>query len=458
MQDPLSTVRVHVAGIRDLNRDARTYNLPNETLSAIFEAGLIENPFLEDMIRIPRMCTFEYRAWGSESPPFEILVSSVSRRWRSVALQTPRLWTVLNIDVENPTHDHHDLYLHRSKTCSLDITLSNCYQQEELPSDLVSEANPDLKGHMYRLMPHVGRWRKFIILNSWIESPSTVFSALAHSRAPALETLVLDFRGSKGPILDLFSGGAPRLSCVELVGLYLQPPLEVVKYAKLHHPTRSETQLTYAEMNQLIRPMHSLIHLQLDSDIVAESANYPLIELPSLLSLDIRIRGSVGALRFLDLPAIKILTIYGFSPEIIQALTQHHCLYPRVQVLKFVADIHCLDNTPGDTVVDLILLFPNVVDITFRGTDPIPILKALHNRRPTDKLLWPHLSAITISIAVRSNVGHRRQIWFGVVKVVGNYLELGKPLPSIKLSSKIVNDVSPRLQQRLREQVAFVEF
>jgi hypothetical protein len=43
-------------------------------------------------------------------------------------------------------------------------------------------------------------------------------SALSHLCAPALETLVLDFSLNR-PEIELFSGGASRLSSLELVGL-----------------------------------------------------------------------------------------------------------------------------------------------------------------------------------------------------------------------------------------------
>ena len=94
--DLLSGVRVHIAELRSVNKGAGTYNLPSETLSAIFEAGLPKTPKTRESGRA---------SWFGEpdgqTTPFELLVSSVSRRWRHIALQTPRLWTVLVIDNED---------------------------------------------------------------------------------------------------------------------------------------------------------------------------------------------------------------------------------------------------------------------------------------------------------------------------------------------------------------------
>jgi hypothetical protein len=199
MEDTLSGVRVHIAELRSVNKGAGTYNLPSETLSAIFEAGLTETPETRERNLVP---------WDDQSEQrtirFELLVSSVSRRWRNVALQTPRLWTVLDIDVLRLTHDLDDLYLHRSKMCLLDITLGRSYRKSVQP-DCV-------KRHLDQLVPHVGRWRKFIVRNG-----SFRLSALSHLCAPALETLVLNFTTDK-PEIELFSRGAPCLHSLELIG------------------------------------------------------------------------------------------------------------------------------------------------------------------------------------------------------------------------------------------------
>lgn len=78
LDDSIAHVHMRMAEVQDINRNAITYNLPNETLSAIFEAGL--------------SLTYD----SKQHIPFEILVSTVSRRWRHIALQTSdcgRTWT-----------------------------------------------------------------------------------------------------------------------------------------------------------------------------------------------------------------------------------------------------------------------------------------------------------------------------------------------------------------------------
>jgi hypothetical protein len=110
--------------------------------------------------------------------------------------------------------------------CPLDITLSYSYMGSQGKSDCV-------KQHLERLVPHIGCWRKFIVRNSYIGSQ---LSALSHLCAPALETLVLNVTTNK-PEMELFSGGAPLLSSLELSGASFRPPLVAIKYLKL--PRRS---------------------------------------------------------------------------------------------------------------------------------------------------------------------------------------------------------------------------
>lgn len=70
----------------------RTYNLPSEMLAAIFEAGI--DPFSQE----------------ERSKPFEIIISHVSQRWRTIASRTPRLWTGINIYISR--------YLYPSLICT----------------------------------------------------------------------------------------------------------------------------------------------------------------------------------------------------------------------------------------------------------------------------------------------------------------------------------------------------
>jgi hypothetical protein len=357
------------------------------------------------------------------------------------------LWTELNIDVVKSMHDLYDLYLYRSKMCLLDITLTQC---NPLRGRIVDTSGGDInfKQHLEQLTPQA-RWKKFVIKHAYIDSPS---SALAHLYAPALKTLEIDFGSSQQPFVEVFSAGAPCLSSLTLIGVYFRPPAGPIKYLTLW--SLGGNRFSHTEFNQLLLPMSSLTHLSIDSDVLPD-AIHSSIELPSVTSLNMIIEQV--SLRFLDLPAVEILTIQGYTHNLIAGFNQHHRAYPVVRSLTIINFAFYEHDSPAATL-DFISLFPNVQDVVFQDVNSITFLHALHDCRSTDKLLWPHLSAMTIIPHEGAKTSFElKKTWAYIVKFVGNRVQLGNPISSIKLSSRIVERGTQRQQQKLREQVTLVE-
>jgi hypothetical protein len=449
MGELLSGVRVHIAELRSVNRGAVTYNLPSETISAIFEAGLSKVPKIRARNYASRFDQSEKRTTS-----FELLVSSVSRRWRYIALNTPQLWTVVAIDALGLAHDLYDLYLCRSKMCPLEITLDCFFTDGRKKADW----NINFVRHLERLIPHVGHWRKFTVSSGYMGS---WLSALSHLRAPILEMLVLDFE-ARGPGIEIFSGGAPHLSSLDLTERYFRPPLAAIKYLKLirdfHIPP-----LSYDQLSQLMQPMRSLACLSISAVIVTDTGDHPPIELPSVLVLGIYFNyddTDSSALRLLEFLAVQTMTIHSSANVAIRAVARNHCVYPHIQSLTLVGDAEYDDreDTPVDLTLDFISLLPDVQDIVFQYTNPCSILSALHDCKTTDEVPWPNLSAITAKTVLRAKVMHKKQTWACVVKVVEKWVELGHPISSVKLSPDIVERGGQRQKQRLREQVALTEY
>ncbi|KIM83153.1 hypothetical protein PILCRDRAFT_819935 [Piloderma croceum F 1598] len=460
LESSLADIRVHIAEMQGVNRSAITYNLPIETLSAIFEIGLSDSPFLAT--KPARGGYFEDK-WSPLPTPFEIVVSSVSRRWRNVALQTPRLWTRIYINVAQSAHELLDLYLYRSKTCLLDITLSRRKLRWERDHDLVGCDAKDVIGcqrYLEQLVSHVGRWREFSVRrdDSTLQL-SDALVGLANLNAPALEFLMLE--GCRGSFRKVFSAGAPRLSSVELIGAALYPPLEGVKHLKLH--PLSFFHLSHAQFRHLIQPMRSVVNLHLQANIVRESPEgHPTIDLSSVISVEIDIRGSTignSVLPVLDFPSVEMLTVHGDMGNVIKAFTHPPRLYPNVRSLKVVdsSEYFYGAESPVATTLGFISLFPNVRDVAFHGIDSTPIFQALYDHRSTDELLWPQLSSITVVPVKRAKVSYKKQVWADVVKLVGNRAQLGNPISSVKLPPAIIVRGTPRQKQRLREQVTLIE-
>jgi F-box-like len=207
LEHSLTAVRLRIAQMRNMH--AATYNLLNETLCAIFEAGRSNTS-----CPTPREEAFLDRSTQPLPIPFEIIVSAVSRRWRNMALQTPRLWTDIYINFKRPMQGLHDLYLSRSKSCLLDITLVPFARDKEFDITHTRDVGIMFEQYMALLIPHVVHWRKLAIHKAFVGEESAPYSVLAHLYAPALETLVAEIHSQLRLAMDVFSGGAPRLSSV----------------------------------------------------------------------------------------------------------------------------------------------------------------------------------------------------------------------------------------------------
>ena len=453
LNDSLAHIRVCMAETRDVNRDAITSNLPDEMLAAIFKAGLAMSEQTYVVSWNPQCL--------ERNTPFEILVSSISRRWRNVALQTPQLWADLRINVSKFTAgDMLDLYLSRSKSCLLDIAFTQLSQDERS-----YDPDPDFDTNNFarcleQLVPHATHWRQFVIEGVSVDTDAShLFSPLAGLYAPALERMVIDCDCSPSRVLEVFSVGAPLLSYMELMDVYFVPPLDTVTSLKLG---ARDTRLSYTGFSRLMSHMRSLTHLSMNAEIAAISNlaaaahQNTHIELHSVLSLDLkldfsRMKPSVGALCFLDLPALESLVIHGTTVNIVEAFTCHRHSYPSLRTLTLTSSrkLDFDENLESTKLREFIRLFPNIQDFTIDGTDPT-FLRALCEARTTDELLWPQLSVITL----KSNPALRHSLTLNdIIHLVENRATLGHPVSRITLSSYIVRWGARKEQEQLKELV-----
>jgi hypothetical protein len=246
---------------------------------------------------------------------------------------------------------------------------------------------------------------------------------------------------------------------VELIGVLFRFPPEAVKHLKLFP---SSSFRSHAQFRHFIQPMRSLVNLHLQSDIVREPpTGHTPIDLPSVISLEIELRGprGNGVLPVLDLPSVETLTIHAGVDDTIKSFIHISRLYLNVQFLKIIllSEYDETAKSPVETALEFISLFPSVRDVAFHGVDPTPIFLALYaNRQSPDELLWPQLSSVTVVPAIRAKVTCKKQVWADIFKLVGDRAQLGHPISSVKLSSEVVVRGTQRQQQRMREQVTLI--
>lgn len=157
-------------------------DLPNEILSHILELGY-----------------FEY---GGDPPndTFLALVSKLSHKFRELVLETPSLWSVVQLSFTNvfPELEFLSTRLQRSMMYPLTLRLS-CYWDQLTTEEVID-----------KLLPHIERWTHFSVTIT----NSHLLTLLEHQPAPFLEYLSISFYAHENHVSappHLFAGHLPRL-------------------------------------------------------------------------------------------------------------------------------------------------------------------------------------------------------------------------------------------------------
>ncbi|KAI6007495.1 hypothetical protein EDC04DRAFT_2582764 [Pisolithus marmoratus] len=170
---------------------------------------------------------------------FQVIVSHVCRHWRTVALETPSLWTTIKVSSgDRPPFERVTAFLERSKSLPLDICIDSVFpddlsDNEDEPVELLID---DLQVLCTLLIPHVPRWGSLEVRVASYEHMYKFLRAVSDPSVPpasqlrALELYHHDESDndiSTFPEPDfsdhftLFSGSAPRLRNLTLWGVHV---------------------------------------------------------------------------------------------------------------------------------------------------------------------------------------------------------------------------------------------
>ncbi|KAJ7491134.1 hypothetical protein FB451DRAFT_632478 [Mycena latifolia] len=328
------------------NRTALIGILPNEILAKIFELGRESN------------------TPGGQH--FEVLVSHVTSVWRTVAINTPSLWNVLEI---GPSKSSRTLatYVSRTKTCSLDLHF-DLMQGVWVPDQSVWDV----------ILPTVDQWRSLQI--SVGPNDAALYSTLAHLepfRASLLEEIIIT-RGSSttvseptGPLrnsLRSFQGGAPRLNKLHLEGPYLfssWPPLTHLSTLYLHQLRRSERP-SWRTFRELLTSSLRLSLLSIHGDVVYGKPPPDDFEIamPQLRSLRIRGTTPMGnrasdLLLTISAPYLACLTLYDMVFTDLEPFLSGFQLFHSVTSLTLY-----WPNFTRNTYIQLFETMPSITRLT----------------------------------------------------------------------------------------------
>jgi hypothetical protein len=400
-----------------------TQSVPDDVLAEIFQAGtLICGGSVNDLSVLP----------------FPHLVSSVNRRWRDVALCSPRLWTTIVLNCDGWTnHERPSLWIKRSGACLLDITLSmNAWGCWRL----------DLKPAMDLIIPHTSRWRRFTVNSLSQDMAETIFARLRTASAPHLRIfeMILDDVGFEttnvtSSICDpIFTGGAASLTKARLIGPYhiCTPPLTGLTYLQLGGSSQlaSIFKITANDLRDLLTASPFLIDLVLQRlDIIfLMNTSVSDIQIPSLCSLTISFLSK--ALDFwkffslLSLPKLNTLVLARISHA---RISQIGSLFidirfqsSTVTVLKLVkwGLIH------PSVAKSLHSSFPSIIHLDLIESSGL-VLEHPHVRSDSDLgIIWPHLKTVTFSYPAKYET---------ICDFVDNRKEIGHPLDTVNVWSRI---------------------
>ncbi|KAG1797768.1 uncharacterized protein HD556DRAFT_241395 [Suillus plorans] len=181
-------------------------------------------------------------------PSFEVLISHVCHHWRVVALNTPSLWTEIDVSpLDSPPFERVQTFLERSKSLPIDIRIdceppdddeeedSSGSEDSELGQSPHSMTFSDLDNLMSLLVPHISRWGSVEVAVACYKHMFIFLSAVSDpsiTGAPQLEALQLYHHEDAESLtafaqpdlvqhFKLFGGVAPRLKSVALWGVHV---------------------------------------------------------------------------------------------------------------------------------------------------------------------------------------------------------------------------------------------
>jgi hypothetical protein len=401
-------------------------SLPTEMLSTILEAAPIP---------------------PDERLEFAISVSQVSRLWRLTAIHTTFLWSSILLLARCGTgwHELIKLMIKFSRSHPLDITLE-VYREGD---DAGFEHN--LQSQLGVVIPEVSRWRSFSYGAFFHDDALLFFDPLSRLSAPLLEVIDVEValddedEFTTGDFC-LFSGGAPLLSQIRVVGMNisscLPPTLSLTSLKLFNSPEPIKFQL----FREILTTSRTLTHIELDGDVVCEDRLWEFamvgqfIDLPALRSLwlaaEIFPKHQLFCLlSILRCPGIETLRIAATKPanNSPDSRARHTYELPKYASLRSLELRHVDCTWLGEDFDATKLL--NLAQVTFSWCSKVMVLfKALIPDVEDGSNIWPLLQVIRFDVGSLDDDDVE-----GFCEVLSYRTRCGKPIECLKFDTMIVD-------------------
>ncbi|KAJ7177881.1 hypothetical protein C8R46DRAFT_666019 [Mycena filopes] len=330
-----------------MNDHAPIFSLPAELLAAIIAAAGQDD-----------LSNFPHHFYGDQP---EWTMSRVSRRFRAIALGTPSLWTLVQVDlISEGLVELFKLYLARSRGCKIWVTLREF--------SLARVGYSDIAERLEHLVPALGRVQRLGILSN----PESMVAMLAPfqdvDEVPLLEYLELhtgnlndsQTSGCFNCPANIFSLRTPKLTFVELSRF--TPHLPVPRWTT----TLTHLKLSYCEdvasvagnscLTAIATQCPLLIHLEIDTLSLSHQPHIPVgaIHIPSLKTLQLSVEceydfddmlSLLDTIALFNTPAVTDLIVGNAHDDDVSVLfdpaSLPDTLFPAVTSLTFVGGREC---------------------------------------------------------------------------------------------------------------------
>jgi len=286
--------------------------LPPEMTCLIFTFAQLAKPRINEF-------TGDMDTYVEDGFLMEVVVSHVCRRWRSISLGFPKLWTGFHYEA-NPNVDvrplqRFDTYAERSAALPLHIWFNF----------LPDYGNPDNAQLVEKTIQYAQRWQRFTMYSDGATT-AIPFHLLRDLSAPMLEYLTLvpssienhpdsDMITSMDPCL--FKGGAPKLTYLMLGGhsVCWLPPLSNITILRIEWLWGPPGRFPVIELTPFLEilSLPSLNRLSLSGDIIDPFHATP-IHMPNLKSFRVADLNAVwDLLASIRAPQLDTLIIHSLN-------------------------------------------------------------------------------------------------------------------------------------------------
>ena len=258
--------------------------------------------------------------------PFEITLSHVCGLWRGVALNTPNLWTRIQV-YSLRSSDSLSNYLHRSGSrLPLDI-LIDTYSFEKSTRLMSKKQLALVRALSNKLVSEIHRIRKLSLFCFYKSTATLILSKLRQSSALCLEQLIVnhDLPRHRATLnyppvqkITIFEGGAPQLTYLATDMPNVVPFTSALwNLTTLHlHSFNEESQLTYASFVEVLKAPRSLQYLSIQGRI--QITSWPLHSTAPEFELT-----CLKALRLLDDAMMAVRILLSMSAPNMESLWLH---------------------------------------------------------------------------------------------------------------------------------------